>query len=164
MFEYIFVFFIVIAISVCFEFSKNKILKGIFGISIVLILSIFGGVRDLTIGTDVLIYGEKSFQSALLYESFFKLYNYLRLDIGYLFLTFIVSKFSSNINFFLFILQLICNGVVLKVLADNRKKGSVTIGLIIYLGIYYCRTFNFLRQSIAIVIILYGYKFLDEDK
>lgn len=164
MFEYIFVFFIVIVISVCFELSKSKWVRGILGISIVLILSIFGGVRDLNIGTDVPIYGRKSFESALIYDSFFKLYNYLKLDVGYLFLTFIISRFSSNINFFLFILQLICNTVVFKVLVNNKNKGSVTIGLIIYLGIYYCRTFNFLRQSLALVIVLYAYKFLDEDK
>lgn len=143
--------------------SSSKIKAAIFPIVIVIILSVFGGFRDLTIGTDVLVYGANWFEVATNFSSFSSYVDYIQSsDIGYLFINYIVSRFTDDVHIFLMILQLICNGLVVATLYRYRDKIPFWFSLLVYLCIFYCRTFNILRQAVALSIVFYSIKFLDE--
>ncbi len=162
---YLLVFVIVeILAIICNKVEKNKNTK-IFAFMIIMILSIFAGVRDLTIGTDVNVYGANWFQIACDCQSF---EDYISLinttDIGYLFINYIVSRFTTNVNVFLFIIQLICNSLVIITLYKYRERCPFWLSLLTYLSIFYCRTFNILRQSIALSILFYSIKYLYKNK
>ena len=85
-------------------------------------------------------------------------------DIGYIFLNYIVSRFTSNFNVYLFIHQLICNGIIVTVLYKCKNKISFAISLLCYLCIFYGRTFNILRQALALSIVFYAINNLIDNK
>ena len=135
------------------RYIKNKTLKVIFSIIIILIPSILGGFRDLTIGTDVLVYGEDYFNYATNYNSLIDYITAFDMDIGYLTINFLVSRFTSDVHIFLFVLQLIINTLVFIVMYRYKEKIPLWMSMLCYLTLYYCRTFNFLRQSLALAIV-----------
>lgn len=144
--------------------SNNKNIK-IIVFLIIMILSIFAGVRDLTIGTDVNVYGVNWFQMACNCQSFKDYIDLINTtDIGYLFINYIVSRFTTNVNVFLFIIQLICNSLVIITLYRYRERCPFWLSILTYLCIFYCRTFNILRQSIALSILFYSIKYLYQNK
>lgn len=163
---YLLVFLIVEILAImCNKIEKNNKTTKIFAFLIVIILSIFAGVRDLTIGTDVNVYGANWFNIACDCQSF---KDYISLinttDIGYLVINYIVSRFTTNVNVFLFIIQLICNSLVIITLYRYRERCPFWLSLLTYLCIFYCRTFNILRQSIALSIVFYSIKYLYQNK
>lgn len=163
---YLLVFLIVeiLAVLLCKNKEPSNKKKAIVGsIIIVIILSIFGGFRDLTIGTDVLVYGANWFDVATGFSSFSSYVDYVQSsDVGYLFINYVVSRFTDDVHIFLTILQLICNGLVVATLYKYRNKVPFWLSLLVYLCIFYCRTFNILRQAVALSIVFYSIKFLDE--
>lgn len=146
------------------RYIKNKILKVIFSIIIILIPSVLGGVRDLTIGTDVLVYGEKYFNHAINYNNLIDYITSFDMDIGYLIINFLVSRFTSNVHIFLFVLQLIINTLVFIVMYKYKEKIPLWMSMLCYLTLYYCRTFNFLRQSLALAIVFCGIPYIEKRK
>lgn len=167
MIQYILVFIMVILLGIVYEKISSNIYKKILLVFIILLLSILGGLRALNIGTDVSIYGKSFFDKAENSDSLKKLDNTLNIEFGYTFLLYIVTRFTNNLNVFLFILQLITNSLVILTLnkySRKENKFSFAIGILVYICIYYCRTYNFLRQSIALSIVLWGYSYIDEKK
>lgn len=164
---YLLVFLIVeiLAVLSCKKESSKKFKIAIYPALIVIILSIFGGLRDLTIGTDVLVYGSNWFEIATNFSSLSSYINYIdSSDVGYLFINYVVSRFTSDVNMFLIVLQIICNGLVVATLYKYRDKVPFWLSLLVYLCVFYCRTFNILRQAIALSLVFYAIRFLDENR
>lgn len=156
---YIITFIIVEILAILSTRKKNykNDFKLFLVILIVIIISLVGGLRNTKIGTDVSVYGERWFKLATSCDSFISYKNLLSTsDIGYVFLNYIVSRFTSNFNAFLFIHQLICNGIIVAILYKNKDKCNFSIALLAYLCLFYCRTFNFLRQAVALSLIFYA--------
>lgn len=163
---YLMVFLIVeiLAILASKKQSTKKMKIAIYPILIVVVLSVFGGFRDLTIGTDVLVYGANWFKIATNFSSLSSYINFIdSSDFGYLLINYIVSRFTSDVNIFLMILQLICNGLVVATLYRYREKVPFWLSLLLYLCVFYCRTFNILRQAIALSIVFYSVRFLEQN-
>lgn len=149
--------------------SKNNVQKSrkinITVIIIVLLLSLLGGLRSINIGTDVTVYGKRWFDIAYTSSSFNEYINIINTtDIGYLFTNYIISRFTNNINIFLFIHQLICNTLVIYTLYRYKEKCPFWLSTLCYICLFYCRTFNILRQAIALSVIFYSIKYLIENK
>lgn len=145
--------------------EKTKWYHYMFLFSIIFILSLVGGLRSINIGTDVKIYGERWFRLATNSYSF----NFYRTivsttDIGYLMINYLVSRISSNINIFLFVHQVICNSIIVITLYKYREKCSFSLSLLLYLCFFYCRTFNILRQAVALSIVFAAIINLIENK
>ena len=156
---YLITFFITCVLCVILQkYIKNKILKVIFSILIILIPSIIGGFRDLTIGTDVLVYGEKYFKYANSYQNILNYITSYDIDIGYLAINFLVSRFTNDVHIFLFVLQLIVNTLVFITLYKYKERVPLWLSMLCYLTLYYCRTFNLIRQSMALAIVFWGIK------
>ena len=162
---YLITFFVTCILCVILQkHIKNKFLKIIFSIIIILIPSIIGGVRDLTIGTDVLVYGEDYFFYATQYNNLIDYITTYNADTGYLIINFLISRFTDNVHVFLFILQLIINTLVFIIMYRYKEEVPLWMSMLCYLTIYYCRTFNYLRQSIALAIIFFGIPYIEKRK
>lgn len=162
---YILTFLITVLLTYAVQKNKkNNAMKIICIILAIFIPSFVAGMRDITIGTDVQIYGESFFRQAVQSASFIKYYNTINTDFGYALLNFIVSRFTSDVNIFLFIMQLIINGLIFATIYGHREKSPMWFSMLIYLTVYYCTTYNYLRQSIALAIILYSTKYIEQKK
>lgn len=146
------------------DYSKFSI--NFFIILGILTVSILNGVRDLNIGTDMLVYGNRYFEIAQFTNNFFEYTNityanyFTNVEFGYQFLNYIVSRFTSNIHVFYFILGLITNSIFYLGIKFYKKDVSVTISWLVYLFLFYGNTLNIMRQSVAIGFVFYGISYL----
>lgn len=131
-------------------------------ILIIFISSLIGGARDFSIGTDVEVYGKRWFEIAINCSNFKTFASIIgSVDYGYLLLNYFVSRFTDNVNAFLFILQLICNSLVFLTFYKYREKCDFWRSSLIYLCAFYCMSFNIMRQACALSIMLFCLKYLD---
>ncbi len=153
----------VFLISIVFTFFGEKIYKSnkmvayiLFGLSI-LTLCFFAALRDISVGTDLRIYGSRYFSLANSFDSLGRYLKALDIEYFYLLLTYISAKWFNSITFLLFILQLIPLMIIYKcVLKEDYRK--ITFALIVYLLLYFNTSLNILRQTPAIFISLIAYK------
>lgn len=176
MYTYLCVFAISILLCYFFEkmvfpviekkpFSKIWIVMSL--ILIALLPSILGGVRDYSIGTDIRVYGNTWFYLARSSSNLFSLLGAASASsIGALYATFnfVVSRFTDNPHWFYFWYCFAENLIVLIALRENRKLISITGGWATYLLLFYNLNFNMLRQGMALVILLLGFKYIREEK
>ena len=134
-------------------------------VALIALISFVGGFRALNIGTDIGVYGKKYFDLAITHNSFFEyvdIFSYA--EPGYLFLNFLVSRFTNNISVFLLILQLLCNALVISTLYHYKDKCPLWMSYTVYFCVFYGLTFNIMRQSCALSIIFFAIRFLQEKK
>lgn len=131
----------------------------------ILVLAILGGLRDKTIGTDVLYYVKGNYDLAVRSASFTKYYTsvYAKEPL-YLLCVYIVAKIFENFQILLFILQLITVGCVYCALWRMRDSVSPWFALLVYCALYYNDSFNMVRQHMAMAIVLLGSTFIVEEK
>lgn len=141
-----------------------------YALSIIL-PALLAGLRDLTIGADTGGYPIEIFDIACsshslsdcIYEVGFFVFCH---DVGYIFLAYLISAFTKDSFFFFFITNLIVNWGVFFFLykAKSRFQFSLWLGWLSYLFIFYNRTLNLSRQSIAIAIVLISITYLWDKK
>ena len=99
MLEYLILIFSCTFLSYIIPKLDNKIVRYIILGIVILSLSIIGGCRNTTVGTDVEVYGVSWFEKACDYNN---ITDYLKdmnkEDGGYVVLNYIVSRFTNNIN------------------------------------------------------------------
>lgn len=175
---YIYLCIFAISILLCYFFEKvifpiiekkpfSKIWIVISLILIALLPSILGGVRDYSIGTDIRVYGNTWFYLARSSSNLFSLLGTASASsIGalYAIFNFVVSRFTNNPHWFYFWYCFVENIIVLIALRENRKLISITSGWATYLLLFYNLNFNMLRQGMALVILLLGFKYIREEK
>ncbi len=175
---YIYLCVFAISILLCYFFEKmvfpviekkpfSKIWIVMSLILIALLPSILGGVRDYSIGTDIRVYGNTWFYLARSSSNLFSLLGAASASsIGALYATFnfVVSRFTDNPHWFYFWYCFAENLIVLIALRENRKLISITGGWATYLLLFYNLNFNMLRQGMALVILLLGFKYIREEK
>lgn len=143
-------------------FDKVKPLADFFVFLSLFPLSIVAGLRDSTIGTDVLTYGSVNFNFA---THFAKLTEYLSfiktlngVEPGYSLINFFVSRFSDSENVFLFVLSFL--SMLFLFLALNRLRRGYIVGFVIYFGFFWGPSLNLLRQSLAMTMVLFAVSIL----
>ena len=147
--------------------TLSKLWFVILLILIALLPSILGGVRDYSIGTDIRVYGNTWFYLARSSSNLFSLLGTASASsIGalYAIFNFVVSRFTNNPHWFYFWYCFVENIIVLIALREKRKLISITSGWATYLLLFYNLNFNMLRQGMALVILLLGFKYVREEK
>lgn len=134
----------------------------IFACLAVISVTVLNWVRDYSIGTDVLYYGNKTFVMSYMTNSFLDYFGYCDRYInmhegGYAFLNFVVSRFSHSAHDFYFVLGLITNGFAYATACRCRRLCPVPLAWLTYLLVFYPTTLNVLRQGLAIVILAYAF-------
>lgn len=144
-----------------FLFKNNqKSLSYIVVAFTIIFISIFAGIRDTTVGTDVEYYVVKHFNwgknfsgHPLDYLGF--MYYDEEVDPLYSIIVFIGANIFDNINFILFVLSFIVNFFVYLAIANERGKISVSIGWMIYCLLFFNTSLNIVRQACAVSIVFY---------
>lgn len=141
--------------------KKNQTLGIVASVFSILSLTWLCGVRDFSIGTDIGVYGEQTFQTAVkslnLLDYISNPYGTSRsTEYGYVFLNYIISRFTNNTHIFLFIIGLIVNGIIFVSIYLLRDRVSLVLGWLTFCFLFFGTTLNLLRQSVAISLVLLG--------
>lgn len=165
---YLSIFSVAILCTALAEWANHKkkvAFSLMLSICAILVLAILGGLRDKTIGTDVLYYVKGNYDLAVRSASFTKYYTsvYAKEPL-YLLCVYIVAKIFENFQILLFILQLITVGCVYCALWRMRDSVSPWFALLVYCALYYNDSFNMVRQHMAMAIVLLGSTFIVEEK
>lgn len=140
-------------------YKPTKIKKIIF-LSISFLQMFLLSVFRLNIGYDYQMYVEGFYRMAM---SGFSDMNYLDWEIGFVLFTKIVAFFTLNHYIYLGIISFFCLGSSAYFIYKNSKMVCLSTILFINLYFFYLNM-NFLRQSIAISIILFSWSFLKRNK
>lgn len=157
------VFFYLFILVMCLILSKkaDKTNKINYIYFIALILAVVGGFRHFSVGYDTEPY-------MLGIENFFKtkkiVWPYVSFSISYGYFTSMIYYIYHNYNFLLFIEALIINFLIIIRFWDFRKESDFTFIIFLYLIIIYLRTLNLNVQYLALSIVFFATKYLDENK
>lgn len=147
--------------------NTNSKYSKIFSILGVLLPCLVAAFRSLSIGTDVQVYINLLFQTALKSNSFSSYANLVSnvSDIGYLLLTYLCSRITSNISLLFFFLELL---TILPIyIALKRvygKNNAVIWGMFLFFMFFFNQSLNMARQSIAISFFILAITYLEENK
>lgn len=146
------------------QFEKNNKSGIIFSFYAILIPSIVAGLRALDVGRDVSSYVTPVINASR-YYNFTDYMNHLYyLETGYKIFGYLITKITLSPNFFLFIIQFITILFIFLFAYKNRNRISMTFVMITYLLLWYCTSLTFMRQSIAMAIIIYSITFFLDKK
>ena len=165
------IYIIIFIISMYFAFLSDKNFKierkrrGIlYGIMAIMIPTLLASFRIEGVGTDTMYYVKNNFICAVSSSTFNEFNNLYTLEFLYNLMVFIVSRFTSNIHFLYFAIQLFICGFVYLACYDERKVTPIWSSYGLFLFLYYNRSLNMVRQSIALAIILYAFKYVKNKK
>lgn len=145
-----------------FNFKGKKIIYLLLVVVALIIPSILAGMRDYSIGTDVLTYGNIWFERAL--TNSFELYTNWATSssIGYLYAVtnYIVAQHFSDPHYFYFVYNLLENIVIFIAIYRNRDIVNIPLGMVTYYLFFYNLFLNILRQGMALSLVLLSISFI----
>ncbi len=173
MFPYLIVFFLSILFTHLAQESdkyNKKLFFFVFSAFAILLPSLLAGFRDSGIGTDTEIYVDSVWRTVHRinsFDEFQKLYRQEKFDdveYGYLLLNFIGSRFGSSVQIIYFLSNFIVVLLVYCMAYENRKRASMVLIMVIFLFAYYNLYLNLVRQSLALAVGLYCFKYVEQRK
>lgn len=143
--------------------TSTKILKSFLAFLIVMLPSVMGGLRDVSVGTDNFAYRNlfnlsRNFVS---YNEYLKSITSYTTEVGFTFLVWIVSRISGDYRILCFITSLISMLFLFKGAKYFIGRSSFTIIIMCYMFIYYCPMYNYVRQSISLAICFYAWRHIE---
>lgn len=159
MWPYILIIFITYILALIWE--KNKCKNLLIPILIVLLISIFAGLRSENVGSDVKVYAKPMY---LLMNGYGYDYTVAVLRIEKLFgiIAFLAISLFNNFNFLLTIIQLIITIFIVINISKRENEVSVSLYFLTFTTVFLGLNFNLMRQSIAIAISIWAFKFVRE--
>lgn len=164
---YILVFFISFLIMVIAEYflKKNKILGCIYYIIALIVLSIFSGIRDFSVGTDVYVYGNNIFFDASHFSYSVALINNARWgEPGYVLFNYLVGLFTTNAHIYYACLTFVTTLIAYKFFRKISSEIYVPFAMLLFLFFVYPLNFNILRQGFAISIMAFTFYYFSKGK
>lgn len=146
-----------------FKNEKKKIIPILFLCMACFIPCFIAGIRSLDIGKDVYGYFMVLYKGFLNGYSFGAMLDIANVEVGFAFVVYLTSIFH-NVHFCLFVIELLVCIPIFIVAYKNKDKISITMTITIFLLTLYCLSFNLLRQSIAISLIIYSISLFNEEK
>lgn len=136
----------------------------------ILVPSILAGYRDSGVGTDTLIYVDQVYNQVSGISSWhqfihaYKNGDFASIEFVYLLINFFVSTFFHSLNWLYFFTSFIINLFFYLAAYDNRKKASMWLVMALFLLLFYNQGLNIVRQTIAISMSLYAFKYIERKK
>lgn len=166
MIEYISVFFIVIFLSCLagYFIKRSKAISIFLSLVCIGLLSLLAALRGYSVGFDIHVYGWEYFYDSAGFPSLFSYLSFRNFKEPFYFaLNYIIFKRSGNIHVLFFIMQFIMSFVVYTIAYREAKSdnGTFFIYILSYLFIWYNSSLNIMRQSLALIFVLYGFKYLE---
>ena len=158
----------------CFSFSSFLLWFGqkvkyeqswfVYGIAL-LIPAVLAGIRDVSVGTDVLVYAYPIFENARAAQYMSDLSNaWDRIEIGYLWLNFALSRITYSHNVLLFSLMFIQVLFVFLTLRQWKNKIPIWLGMFVFYALFFNASLNLMRQCLALSIAFFGMKYIFKKK
>ncbi|MBN1069263.1 EpsG family protein [Clostridium botulinum] len=156
-------------LSIAEKYRKrcNKNASVFFLIIGLLMPCILAGVRGFSVGNDVLLYGNYWFETATKSESVVSYIDYaVRSDLGagYALLNWIISKITHNLHMYYFLFELFQIIILYFAVKEYKEKLNVAFVFLVYYFLFYNESLNILRQIIAVLLVLYSYKYVKNKK
>lgn len=163
---YLVMFSSVIGLTYIYEHSGKvhygsrgeRVLHGILGITIILLPSLLGGFRDLSVGTDNEVYA-----TFVKYCSQHTLPEIMEwsggpepIEKGFLLLVYCITKISPEYYMFAFVTSMLSFGLIFVGAKMHKEKYSMVVIVTAYLFLYYCPMLNYVRQSVALGLVFVG--------
>lgn len=125
----------------------------------VIVLSLFAGLRGLTVGWDTAGTINARFDRVRFFRSFSSLMaNRDRIkEPIYWVISYFIRKVTDSGRVFLFIMQLLTVGPIAIVAFENRDRLPVSVMMTTYMLLFYQMSFNIIRQSIAAAFLLLAF-------
>lgn len=164
-------FLISYLISLIGEHSKKKSKTLIFicGFLAIMIPSLLAGFRAYGVGTDTHSYIQNVFDICLHSNTITDAVSLVKqvsnIEVLYTTMNYIISRFFDSVNVVYFISEvLILSFSYLACYKNKEYIGSYSFSYLIFLMLFFNKSLNMCRQSIAISIILYASTFIFEKK
>ncbi|KAA6338334.1 hypothetical protein EZS27_013661 [termite gut metagenome] len=173
------IYFIVFLISIFLTYLAEVSLRSykdkkrifyLLSFSAILIPSLLAGFRDSGIGTDTIVYVDNYFGRFRYIHGIgdfliaYKLHQFNDMEFIYLLLNFIVSLFTDSPNGIYFTANFIVILLFYMAAYDNRKKASMWLVMAFFFFLFYNQSYNLVRQSIAIAMTIYAFKYIETGK
>lgn len=169
--EYILTFFI----SVLFTYYadkcyNNKIVFCFFSLLALFFPIFLATCRDDIIGTDTKGYVETVWNLTVSCNSFSEFISCYKeglfedIEIVYLLINYLASFISKDVHTVYFFSSFIIMILIYKTAYDNRKNAPMWLTMLIFYLLYYNLSLNMIRQSIALAICMYSYKYLKQGR
>lgn len=165
---YFICFFVSLLIAALAAPIDNRIIKFVVRMLSVTPLALIAGLRDLTVGTDIINYGQFNFEVATRASKLSEYISYIKsangVENGYSILNYVVSRFTSSINVFFFVLNFLTLLFLVLGLTMWDKKISFSFALFVYYTLFWGITLNVMRQSLAATILFWGFSLYLKNK
>lgn len=121
-----------------------------------LLLSFLSGLRDINVGIDTPSYIDNFINDFPYYWKFS--------EEGFRFISRMLMRVFHNPYLLLLIYSLVTNILIITRLWDYRERCSFSFMIIIYFALHYINTMNIMRQYLAVSVVFFSSKFLDNKK
>lgn len=135
-----------------------------FYAAFILLLSLLGGLRDESVGTDIATYGIVLFDDAKYASSLWVLLSHKTGEWGFHALMWICARISGDIHFMFFTEEFIKIVLVSSTALYFRGKINATLFMFAYLTFFYFTGFSAMRQLLAMSIYIYSLRYYVEGK
>lgn len=151
-------FFVITALlSVFFAYIADKRNKRYLMVLCGICLSLFSGFRSSSVGIDTINY----------YSDFYAIINNTYVfskDFGWLFICRQLINLLSEPEYVILLIAVVTNVLIVARLWDFREKSSFTLMVCIYISVFYLQSLNIMRQYLAVSIIFFGTRFLENNR
>lgn len=149
--------YVIFILAIVLALVASKRDNFIYVFLLIIIISLFIGLRDKTIGDDT--------------ETYYSMFLYLKngtfspnYEYGFSLISYIILKIFKDIQAPFIVFALFTNTLIVRRLWEIRNQYSFTLMLLLYLVFYYPSSCNIMRQYIAIAIVFWGLRFLEKDR
>ena len=165
MITYIVLFILVLLFGKVLEKYKNdKLVSFILATVLILILSLVAGIRSINLGYDASKYVRSTFFRINYFDTYQEFMANTTVESGFSTFSYLICMISPNVNFMMFCYSLVTSIFVFLFLYNEKDKISLSKGLIIYYLTLYLVSFNIIRQSISVAMVLYSFSMLRKNK
>lgn len=148
------------------NFKRNRKKTATFlGISAVVILSVFAGIRDYSVGTDINFYILPGYREARNFlDNYFNLLKYdaYQLEATFLFFEYVSAKVFHSPHFVMFVISLITNSFAYAGMKNQHNYINIPLSWLAYCLIFFNISLNLMRQSISVAIVFYMFSLKDK--
>ena len=165
------IYFITFILAFIFSFlsqkydKNNKFIMLLLSIIAITIPSILAALRMSSVGSDTSTYSNLIFKRIIncnnINDIKTNIVNGLNIEFLYGLLIFIISRFTTNIHIFYFVVEFIILSFIYKTSYDNKNiNKNYSIIYLLFLLLFYNKSLNIMRQAIAISIFVYSVKYV----
>lgn len=165
MITYIVLFILVLLFGKVLDKYKNdKLVSLLFAAILILILSLVAGIRSINLGYDASKYVRSTLFRIEYFDTYKEFMANITVESGFSTFSYLICMISPNVNLMMFCYSLVTSIFVFLFLYNEKDKIPLSKGIIIYYLTLYLVSFNIIRQSISVAMVLYSFSMLRKNK